>query len=49
MNGFALIIAAAFAFGLGGLGLLLWALGSNQYEDLEGAANRILIDEEDCD
>ena len=47
MNGFALIIAAAFAFGLGALGVLLWTLGSNQYEDLDGAANRILIEDPD--
>lgn len=47
MNGFALIIAAAFAFGLGGLAVLLWTLGSNQYEDLDGAANRILIEDPD--
>jgi cbb3-type cytochrome oxidase maturation protein len=32
---------------LGGLGLagFLWALRSGQYDDLEGAANRILFDE----
>ncbi len=34
---------------LGGLGLLgfLWALKNNQFEDLDGAANRILTDDED--
>jgi cbb3-type cytochrome oxidase maturation protein len=34
---------------LGGLGLaaFLWALKSGQYEDMEGAANRILFDDED--
>lgn len=33
---------------LGGLGLVafLWSLKSGQYEDLDGAANRILIDDE---
>jgi cbb3-type cytochrome oxidase maturation protein len=33
---------------LGGLGLaaFLWALRSGQYEDLEGAANRILFDDD---
>jgi cbb3-type cytochrome oxidase maturation protein len=33
---------------LGGIGLLafLWALKSGQYVDLEGAAERILIDED---
>lgn len=34
---------------LGGLGLaaFLWALKSGQYEDLEGAANRILFDDDE--
>jgi cbb3-type cytochrome oxidase maturation protein len=34
---------------LGGLGLaaFLWALRSGQYEDLDGAANRILFDDDD--
>ena len=33
---------------LGGLGLAacLWALRSGQYEDLDGAANRILFDDD---
>lgn len=34
---------------LGGLGLagFLWSLKNNQFEDLDGAANRILSDDED--
>jgi cbb3-type cytochrome oxidase maturation protein len=34
---------------LGGLGVIafIWCLRSNQYEDLEGAAWRILEDDED--
>jgi cbb3-type cytochrome oxidase maturation protein len=47
MNGIALIIAAALAFGLGALGLLLWSLASGQYDDLDGAAERILMDDTD--
>ena len=33
---------------LGGCGLavFLWALGHGQFEDLDGAANRILFDDE---
>ncbi len=33
---------------LGGLGLLtfLWALRSGQYDDLDGAAERVLFDDE---
>jgi cbb3-type cytochrome oxidase maturation protein len=42
MNGMALVIAAALLMGLGGLGVLLWALSSGQYEDMEGDAMRIL-------
>ena len=30
----------------GGLGFFLWSLRSGQYDDLEGAANRILFDED---
>lgn len=47
MNGIALIIAAALTFGLSALGVLLWTLNSGQYDDLEGAAERILIDDQD--
>ena len=45
MNGVAFIIAAALSIGLGALGLLLWALGSGQYDDPEGDAARILLDD----
>ncbi|MGN6517387.1 MAG: cbb3-type cytochrome oxidase assembly protein CcoS [Rhizomicrobium sp.] len=48
MSGFGLIIAAAFGFGLCALALLLWSLASGQYDDLDGAANRILMDEDDA-
>jgi cbb3-type cytochrome oxidase maturation protein len=41
-----LIPVALFLGGLG-LGAFLWALRSGQYEDLDGAAERILIDEAD--
>jgi cbb3-type cytochrome oxidase maturation protein len=46
MNGMALIIAAALVMGLGGLAVLLWAIGSGQYEDMDGAAARVLLDED---
>lgn len=48
MNGMALIIAAALIMGLGGLVVLLWAIGAGQYDDLEGDAVRILNDDTDC-
>jgi cbb3-type cytochrome oxidase maturation protein len=33
--------------GAAGLAAFLWSMKAGQYEDMEGAANRILIDEED--
>jgi cbb3-type cytochrome oxidase maturation protein len=43
----ALIIAAALMFGLAALGVLLWTLNSGQYDDLQGDAERILIEDPD--
>ncbi|MEP3246856.1 MAG: cbb3-type cytochrome oxidase assembly protein CcoS [Sneathiella sp.] len=45
----ALIYLIPVALFLGGMGLaaFLWSLRSGQYEDLDGAANRILFDEEE--
>jgi cbb3-type cytochrome oxidase maturation protein len=40
------LMPAALFLGLLGLVGFLWALRSGQFEDLEGAAHRILIDEE---
>lgn len=42
-----LIILIPIALLLGGLGLaaFLWSLNSGQYEDLDGAAERILYDD----
>jgi cbb3-type cytochrome oxidase maturation protein len=37
---------AALLLGLGGLAAFLWALRSGQFEDLDGAASRILFDDE---
>jgi len=47
MNGVAFIIAAALTIGLGATTLLLWALNSGQYDDLQGDAARILLDDPD--
>jgi cbb3-type cytochrome oxidase maturation protein len=46
MSEVAPIIGAALAIGLGALLLLLWSLNSGQYDDLDGAAERILIEDE---
>ena len=47
MTGLALLIPLALMMGLVGLVAFFWALRRGQFEDLEGAANRILIDDED--
>jgi cbb3-type cytochrome oxidase maturation protein len=47
MNGVALIIAAALIIGLGAVGILLWALNTGQYDDPDGDAARILLDDPD--
>ena len=41
------LIPIALILGLIGLGGFIWALKSGQYEDLDGAANRILIDDDE--
>lgn len=46
MDVIAVLIPGAVALGAMGLLAFLWSLASNQYEDLEGAAQRILIDDE---
>ena len=45
----ALIIASALISGLVSLGLLSWAMASGQYEDMDGDAQRILLDEDGPD
>lgn len=46
MNVLIILIPAALALGLIGLYGLFWSLRSGQYEDLEGAAYRILQDDD---
>jgi len=41
------LIPAALLLGLLGLGAFLWALKSGQFEDLDGAARRILFDDDE--
>ncbi|MBK8906836.1 MAG: cbb3-type cytochrome oxidase assembly protein CcoS [Rhodospirillales bacterium] len=41
------LIPAALFLGLVGLGAFLWALKSGQFDDLDGAAHRILFDDDD--
>lgn len=44
MSEFFYLIPLSLALGAGALGLFLWSLRRGQYEDLDGAAARILID-----
>jgi cbb3-type cytochrome oxidase maturation protein len=41
------LIPAALFLGLLGLAGFLWAMRSGQFDDLDGAAHRILLDDED--
>ena len=41
------LIPAALCLGGLGLAAFFWSLRSGQYEDLKGAAHRILIDDEE--
>ncbi len=47
MDIIAFLIPAAVALGAMGLGAFLWSLKSDQYEDLDGAAHRILLNDDD--
>lgn len=47
MTGLAMLIPIALCMGLLGLAAFFWALRSGQFDDCEGAAARILIDEAD--
>lgn len=45
MNGLAVLIPIALMLGLSGLAAFFWAMRSGQFEDMEGAALRIFIDD----
>ena len=46
MSDFFYLIPLALGLGAVGLATFLWALRSGQYEDLDGAAARILLDDD---
>lgn len=46
MNVLVILIPVALFLGLLGLGAFLWAVRSGQFEDLDGAAERILMDDD---
>ncbi|NQU62255.1 MAG: cbb3-type cytochrome oxidase assembly protein CcoS [Rhodospirillales bacterium] len=45
MEALVYLIPAALFLGMLGLGAFFWALKSGQFEDLDGAAMRILLDD----
>jgi len=47
VTGLAFLIPIALGMGALGLAAFMWSMKAGQYEDMDGAANRILIDEED--
>lgn len=48
MNTVGLLIPIAIGLGLTGLATFFWAVRSGQFDDLDGAALRILTDDEDA-
>jgi cbb3-type cytochrome oxidase maturation protein len=46
MNVLAYLVPAALSLGLLGLAAFLWSLRSGQYDDMEGAALRVLADDD---
>lgn len=49
MSGLALLIPLALGMGLAGLAAFFWAMRTGQFEDPEGSARRILIEDEEDD
>ncbi len=47
MSTLLILIPASLVIGLGALIAFMWALKSGQFDDLDGAAHRILFDDED--
>lgn len=47
MSGLVILIPVALLMGFCGLVFFFWAMRNDQFEDLDGAAQRVLIDEED--
>lgn len=46
MNLLMFLIPVALGLGLAGLAAFLWSMRSGQYDDLDGAAERILLDDD---
>lgn len=48
MSGLLLLIPIALLMGLFGLACFFWAMRHGQFEDLDGAAQRVLIEDDDA-
>jgi cbb3-type cytochrome oxidase maturation protein len=49
MNIIAILIPVALLLGALGLAAFIWSIRTGQYDDLDGAAQRILIDDDPAD
>jgi cbb3-type cytochrome oxidase maturation protein len=49
MNSLVFLVPLALVLGAAALGGFLWSLRSGQYDDLDGAAARILLDDDEDD
>ena len=49
MTAMSVLVPLSIIMGIGGLLAFLWSLRTRQYEDLDGAAARILLDSDDDD
>jgi cbb3-type cytochrome oxidase maturation protein len=47
MSGLLLLIPVALGLGLAGLAAFFWAVRSGQFDDLEGASLRVLLDDDE--
>jgi len=47
MSGLVLLIPVALLLGLAGLAAFFWAMRDGQFDDMDGAGMRILIEDED--
>jgi len=47
MSSLIFLIPLALVLGVGALAAFMWSLRSGQYDDLDGAAERIFIDDDD--
>lgn len=48
MSSLVYLVPLALVLGGGALAAFLWSLQSGQYEDLDGAAERILLDDDEA-